>query len=107
MSRTSSTSNLHAAVNVHADRDVFTWSQLHGIGHQIYEGPQKSSTELGSPTVLAANGLICVGKDNGRIFVFDFKQTFKCVCGSNASGAPMGGCDLCRLISLQVAQWAL
>ena len=36
--------------------------------------------------MLAANGLICVGMDNGRILVFDFKQTLKCVCGDPATG---------------------
>ncbi|EGN99739.1 hypothetical protein SERLA73DRAFT_88352 [Serpula lacrymans var. lacrymans S7.3] len=34
--------------------------------------------------VLSANGLICVGTDMGRIYVFDFKQTLKCICGQDA-----------------------
>ncbi|KAG1813729.1 Golgi CORVET complex core vacuolar protein 8-domain-containing protein [Suillus variegatus] len=49
--------------------------------------PAKASSVLGdiiagAPMVLAANGFICVGTDKGRIFVFDFKQSLKCICGS-------------------------
>ncbi|KAF9241625.1 Golgi CORVET complex core vacuolar protein 8-domain-containing protein [Melanogaster broomeanus] len=42
------------------------------------------ASNLGSPMVFAANGLICVGTDAGRIFVFDFKQTLLCICGTIA-----------------------
>lgn len=47
------------------------------------------SLALGSPMVLAANGLVCIGTDSGRIFVFDFKQTLKCICGNDGSGMPI------------------
>ena len=32
------------------------------------------TTNLGTPTGMAANGLICVGTETGFIYVFDFKQ---------------------------------
>lgn len=75
-----------------AEREVFKWTMLQSVGDQLYgKRPSKAAivlgaSNLGSPTVLAANGLICVGTDAGRIFVFDFKQTLLCVCGDGASG---------------------
>lgn len=75
-----------------SEREVFRWTQLHQIGNQLYtKTPLKASAilgspALGSPLVLAANGMICVGTDTGRIFVYDFQQTLKCVCGDNTSG---------------------
>ncbi len=62
------------------------------IGEHIYAGQGAKVSSLlgaqssGSPTVLAANGLICIGTDTGRVLVFDFKQTLKCVCGNESSG---------------------
>lgn len=49
--------------------------------------PQKAAAllgtpSIGSPTVLAANGYICVGADDGKVYVYDFKQVLKCVCGT-------------------------
>lgn len=44
------------------------------------------TTDLGAPTVMAANGLICVGTETGFICVFDFKQNLKCICGTDAIG---------------------
>lgn len=75
-------------------REVLRWTQLRVIGEHIYAGQaSKASAFLGaqssgSPTVLAANGLICIGTDTGRVLVFDFKQTLKCVCGIDSSGEP-------------------
>lgn len=40
----------------------------------------------GAPTVLAANGMVCVGTDSGKVLVFDFKQNLICVCGEDNSG---------------------
>lgn len=74
------------------DRDVFRWTQLRNIGHHIYAKASfkasavLGSLALGSPMVMAGNGLICVGTDSGRVFVFDFKQNLKCICGSESSG---------------------
>lgn len=77
---------------IYSEREVFRWTQLRNIGRPIYaKASHKASAvlgslALGSPMVMAANGLVCVGTDSGRIFVFDFKQTLKCICGSDASG---------------------
>ena len=102
MSRTSSLSNLHAAAAVggqlgpqYVEREVFKWTPLHAISHDVYaKQPPKLSSVLGrlppgSPTVLAANGLICVGTESGKIYVYDFKQTLKCVCGTDQSCEPI------------------
>lgn len=75
-----------------SEREVFRWTNLRNIGHHIFAKTSlKASTvlgslALGSPMVLAANGLVCVGTDSGRIFVFDFKQTLKCICGNDGIG---------------------
>ena len=74
------------------EREVFKWTVLQNAGNQAYgKRPSKAAIVLGasnpgSPTALAANGLICVGTDAGRIFVFDFKQTLLGICGNDASG---------------------
>ncbi|KAG5648482.1 hypothetical protein DXG03_003093 [Asterophora parasitica] len=99
ISRLSSSSNLHNGSSgdhkealPNSDRDVFKWTELRTISEHIYNSlTQKLSSVLGAPllgtpTVLAANGLICVGTDQGKICVYDFKQTLKCVCGSEGSG---------------------
>lgn len=89
LSPTSSQSEAHAqqpARNVAEEREVFRWSQLRDIGNLVYgHHAQKAAAVMGtpltgSPTVLAANGLICIGTDTGQILVFDFKQNLKCVC---------------------------
>ncbi|KAF8134645.1 Golgi CORVET complex core vacuolar protein 8-domain-containing protein [Boletus edulis] len=78
------------------EREVFRWTVLHNVGNQLYGNrPSKAAivlgaSNLGSPTVLAANGLICVGTDVGRIFVFDFKQTPLAICGNDASASTVG-----------------
>lgn len=78
--------------HAHSEREAFRWTQLRNVGHHIYaKSSHKASAvlgsiALGSPTVLAANGLICIGTDSGRVFVFDFKQTLRCICGNDGSG---------------------
>ncbi|KAH9028763.1 Golgi CORVET complex core vacuolar protein 8-domain-containing protein [Lactarius pseudohatsudake] len=77
-------------------RDVFRWTQLRALGTHVFARPSNKAqavlgaAAVGTPTVLAANGLICVGMDNGRILVFDFKQTLKCVCGDPATEKTVG-----------------
>ncbi|KAJ6499255.1 Golgi CORVET complex core vacuolar protein 8-domain-containing protein [Mycena sanguinolenta] len=79
-----------------AEREVFRWTQLRNITHHMYapKASGKASSllgaSLGMPTVLAANGLICIGTDSGTICVYDFKQTLKCVCGNEAAGKSVG-----------------
>lgn len=74
------------------NQDVFKWTDLLVITQAVYsKASQKASTilgapMLGSPTVLAANGLICIGTTEGKVAVYDFKQTLICVCDSNMSG---------------------
>ncbi|KAF8893789.1 Golgi CORVET complex core vacuolar protein 8-domain-containing protein [Infundibulicybe gibba] len=68
-------------------REVFRWTELQDITRHAYSSkiPKASSVlgslSLGSPTVLAANGFICIGMDSGKICVYDFKQNLKCICG--------------------------
>jgi vacuolar protein sorting-associated protein 8 len=75
------------------EREVFRWSQLRNISDLVYgKHAHKAAAVLGtqitgSPTVIATNGLICIGTDTGRILVFDFKQNLQCVC------APPGICQ--------------
>ena len=75
-----------------AEREVFQWTPLNAISNFVYS-PKASkalsamgATNLGMPTVLAANGLICVGTETGFICVFDFAQNLKCICGTDAVG---------------------
>ncbi|KAL5523736.1 hypothetical protein ACEPAG_7909 [Sanghuangporus baumii] len=92
LSRTSSASNIKGIYSPTSldekEPEAFRWTTLQAIGEQIYRNaPEKASAvlgspDLGSPTVLAANGLICIGTDTGRVFVFDFKQELKCICGN-------------------------
>jgi len=72
-------------------REVFRWTTLKQISSQIY--PSFSSkaaaildTRMGRPTVIVTGGLVCVGTDTGRTYVFDFKQQFKFVCGPETAG---------------------
>ncbi|KAH9972466.1 Golgi CORVET complex core vacuolar protein 8-domain-containing protein [Lactifluus volemus] len=39
---------------------------------------------------MAANGFICIGTQSGRILVFDFKQTLRCICGDPAAKTTVG-----------------
>ncbi|KAK0460978.1 Golgi CORVET complex core vacuolar protein 8-domain-containing protein [Desarmillaria tabescens] len=104
LSRMSSLSNLHTASWTeengnrspkHPQTDVFKWTELRIIEQQLKTKSPKVSSILGapflgSPTALAANGLICIGTDEGKICVFDFKQKLICVCGTEATGKVAG-----------------
>lgn len=93
LSPTSSQSNLPEVPAAGAsdaaaeEREVFRWTQLRNITEVMYGNHTNQKVvsllgtpSLGSPTVLAANGMICIGTDLGRVLVFDFKQNLKCVC---------------------------
>jgi len=97
----SSSSNLQSATSrggtlldtPRPEQEVFKWTDLNTITQMLYsKASQKASTLLGAPalglpTVLAANGLICVGTTEGKVVVYDFNQTLLCVCDSNMPGA--------------------
>ncbi|KAF9033308.1 hypothetical protein BDZ89DRAFT_947833 [Hymenopellis radicata] len=99
LSRVSSHSNLHteSVVDEHglprpteAPADVFKWTELRDIDRQLraaHKSPKISNIlgapSIGLPTVLAANGLICIGTDEGKVCVFDFDQKLKCICGGD------------------------
>jgi len=101
LSRMSSSSNLQALsttensdVASHSNKPVeqesFRWTHLRNISTHIYSAKSnKASSVLGAsmgfPTALAANGLICIGTDDGQICVYDFKQNLKCIC-KNSTG---------------------
>jgi len=101
ISRTSSISNLRsgtghgsAGASSPDQAEVFRWSELQLVTKELYRKnlpPTKALDVLGaagfgSPTVLAANGYICVGLTDGRICVYDFKQNLKAVCGVEGKG---------------------
>lgn len=96
ISRTSSPSTGNNGPLIGQEREVVRWTSLRSAGSHLYnQNPAKASSVLGdpitgAPMVMAANGFICVGTDKGRIFVFDFKQTLKCICGSDVSGSTVG-----------------
>jgi vacuolar protein sorting-associated protein 8 len=71
---------------------VFRWTQLRALEpHLFTRSSNKAQAVLGAPvtgapTVMAANGFICIGTQSGRVLVFDFKQTLRCICGDSAAG---------------------
>lgn len=75
------------------DHNVFKWQDLQMITQTMYsKASQKVSNMLGapllgSPTVLAPNGLICIGTTEGKVVVHDFKQTLLCVCENQTLGS--------------------
>lgn len=71
------------------ERNAFHWTQLRLLNDDLFRTrvtPQPNDEPYGAPTVMSANGLICIGTQNGRVLVFDFKQKLKCVCGTPSSG---------------------
>lgn len=65
--------------------EVFRWAHLNAVGELLFSQKAASllgTESLGFPTVMTANGLICVGTDAGTAVVFDFKQNLKCICGT-------------------------
>ncbi|KXN92455.1 hypothetical protein AN958_08014, partial [Leucoagaricus sp. SymC.cos] len=79
------------------EQEVFRWTNLHSVTKQVYASSavKKAMTVLGArgfetPTVLAANGYICIGTSDGKILVYDFRQNLKCVCGDESSDSRVG-----------------
>jgi hypothetical protein len=69
-------------------KEAFKWSPLKIINSLVFSMNRNNADagEHGEPTVIATNGLICIGTRKGRVLVFDFKQKMKCVCGASPSG---------------------
>lgn len=86
--------NLKANIEEPAFREIFHWTYLRGLSAHVFHpslGNSKAGAVLGednagNPTVMSANGLVCVGMDTGQVFVFDFKQSLRCVCGGSSEG---------------------
>ncbi|KAI0245579.1 hypothetical protein BJV78DRAFT_1107102, partial [Lactifluus subvellereus] len=79
-------------------RSVFRWTHLRALEpHLFARSSNKAQAVLGAPgagagapTVMAANGLICIGTEGGRVLVFDFKQTLMCICGDPTAETTVG-----------------
>lgn len=68
-----------------SSREVFHWTTLRHISSQIYSSSKAAAildTHMGRPTAIVTGGLVCVGTDTGRTYVFDFRQQFKFICGA-------------------------
>jgi hypothetical protein len=100
LSHTSSLSNIHAsaaqspqAYNRESQREPFRWTSLQIVNELVYFNRRSKATAVlghptpGTPTTLAANSLICIGTDTGKVWVFDFKQRLLCICGDEQNGA--------------------
>ncbi|TFK54448.1 hypothetical protein OE88DRAFT_1695853 [Heliocybe sulcata] len=102
MSRSTTPTNLEHYLdrsNGHGtlDRQVFKWTVLQTISDLLYAKKLTAKASallgapnLGSPTVMAANGMICIGTDLGKLLVFDFRQNLKAICGNETSAATVG-----------------
>jgi hypothetical protein len=75
------------------EADVFRWTRLKQIEDIVFGAAAsgKAAAVLGpvdavTPTVLAADGTVCLGTATGKVLVFGFKQTLQGICGSDTSG---------------------
>ena len=82
----------HGRLVAKPKREPFRWTALKNILIHVRNppsaAPQKAVQVLGgflsteTPTVMAANGLVCVGTNQGRVHIFDFKQQLRSTCSS-------------------------
>ncbi|QRV79421.1 vacuolar protein sorting-associated protein 8 [Ceratobasidium sp. AG-Ba] len=68
-------------------RDAFRWTSLHTASSLTHP----ASSLYGRATVLAANGLLCIGTSSSRVLVFDFRQQLKHVITPPTSLTPLPG----------------
>ncbi|KAG8715568.1 Vacuolar protein sorting-associated protein 8 [Ceratobasidium sp. 394] len=68
-------------------RDAFRWTSLHTASSLTHP----ASSLYGRATVLAANGLLCLGTSSSRALVFDFRQQLKHVITPPTNLAPLPG----------------
>lgn len=83
--------NTSSVPEIFEHREVFRWTTLRQISSQIYSSLSSKAatildTRMGRPTVIVTGGLVCVGTDTGRTYIFDFKQQFKFICGPEIPG---------------------
>ncbi|KAF8309432.1 hypothetical protein DL93DRAFT_2085708 [Clavulina sp. PMI_390] len=74
-----------------APREVFRWTTLRTVSSQVYSASKAAAvldTHMGRPTVIVAGGMVCVGSDTGRTYVFDFRQQFKFILGPDIDRDP-------------------
>lgn len=84
-------------VMTHEKREPFRWTALKNVLVHVHSAPvtapKKASQLLGGfveiPTVMAANGLVCIGTNQGRVHVFDFKQQLRSTCTSKPTSAAL------------------
>ena len=94
-SQTQSHREIFNAVIRSTENEAFRWTNLHLISKDLFASTavKKAMTVLGArgyktPTVLAANGSVCIGTSDGKILVYDFRQNLRCICGDESSGEP-------------------
>lgn len=68
-------------------RDAFRWTSLHTASSLTHP----ASSLYGRATVLAANGLLCLGTSSSRALIFDFRQQLKHIVTPPNSSAPPPG----------------
>lgn len=90
----SNADTMHARLPEKPKREPFRWTALKNILIHVRTPPkampQKAAQVLGgflsteTPTVMAANGFVCVGTNQGRVHIFDFKQQLRSTCSSES-----------------------
>ncbi|KAI5478318.1 late endosome to vacuole transport-related protein [Pseudohyphozyma bogoriensis] len=81
--------------------ETFKWTPLRRISTRIYPPSTKGGAGftsagaahaglMGTPTVLAVNGIVAMGTSKGWVLVFDFSQNLRCVCGTEAIAKEAG-----------------
>lgn len=90
----SNADTMHARPRTKLKREPFRWTALKNILIHVRTPPnatpQKAAKVLGgflsteTPTVMAANGLVCVGTTQGRVHIFDFKQQLRSTCSGES-----------------------
>ncbi len=88
----SNADTMHTRLIAKPKREPFRWTALKNILIHVRTppsaAPQKAAKILGgfvsteTPTVMATNGLVCVGTNQGRVHIFDFKQQLRSTCSS-------------------------
>lgn len=91
----SNADTMHTRLPAKPKREPFRWTALKNILIHVRTppktAPQKAAQVLGgllpteTPTVMAANGLVCIGTNRGRVHIFDFKQQLRSTCGSEST----------------------